>query len=340
MVGISTLVFVSGNVFADRWAARGGSSSGGAASVCFLADGLDPVAVQQAELAALTWNLATTALNVGFGQCDSDSDTVTLANGSLDSGVLGNAKWATSGGTIVSARILFDDSQIAMWSGGSSMEDAWRGVTCHEMGHALGLAGHSEDPDSCMQTGKSTPTLTPAESDMEMIRSLYGGEAKQGSVPQVQGQANTNSGQIPAANSFNGGVAQNPAVTQGPVVAPQIDSGAPASVTGQVIPYQYQPQTQLPQSSVPQTTIAPPTTQAPVIQAPGVVGSTGPAQTNTAAGASPTGSFARTYDSANMTVVMPGTPVLPAAPSAPLGGCCACGNAAHCGQSVRIFAAR
>lgn len=149
----------------------------GIVSVCFQAQGLDDTATQAATMSADQWNRVTPYLNVTAGNCNEDTQhVVILKPGTLDGTTELGVTESTGAPVRTASSITYDVAKIegafAGQLGGAL--NAWLLLTCHEMGHALGLP-HNPDPDSCMQTKIAKPVTQPGQVDRLLLQVLYGG---------------------------------------------------------------------------------------------------------------------------------------------------------------------
>jgi tetratricopeptide (TPR) repeat protein len=89
--------------------------------------------------------------------------------------ILGVSPFQTVGRTIVRS-----DIQLAMYYPSSNapipMEEL-KGIAVHEMGHAIGIRGHSPYPDDIMFYSKTRPQSAPSARDVNTVGMLYKLEA-------------------------------------------------------------------------------------------------------------------------------------------------------------------
>ena len=196
VIGVAVFATSAAPAVAAGWA----PAANGIVEICFKPkSGIDRVATQQAASAAATWNAASVNLRVTANVCGPNARIVMYGPGPSEGSVLGTTYWSTDGngggqsksaldpeggqdeseyeGHITKANIDFAVASINDWGKDTSnVAAAWRGVICHEFGHALSLP-HSTDPNSCMQTGTSKPYALPAKTDFALLRKTYGGQA-------------------------------------------------------------------------------------------------------------------------------------------------------------------
>jgi hypothetical protein len=110
-------------------------------------------------LAARAWNANGEVQLVRTTSCADLSPCYVVHEQRLERGVAGLAYVSSIGGQVLLAR-AYDDEPWRMQ----------REITCHELGHALGLRHY---PRSCMSDYASGRYPVPTEADLERVRELW-----------------------------------------------------------------------------------------------------------------------------------------------------------------------
>lgn len=211
-VGIGLAVMVSGvgTASAAKWAP---STSSGKVNVCFTAQGFDQVAMREAAISAAVWNSVSTNLDVRFQNCQRGDNIIPMQPAQLADRVYGETRWVEDNrGHIRRIGVTYDTNKAISWAqrlgrngnAGQYYAFVWRQLTCHEMGHALGLP-HNEDRNSCLQASIGHPAAGPAGSDAYNLLRKYGGTTKRAS----QTQSNTGNSGYTSSNKNNNGYNNN-----------------------------------------------------------------------------------------------------------------------------------
>ncbi len=131
---------------------------------------------QSVTYAMRAWQSATGG-KVSFVQTytKSNADIMVTWQKTFDEGKIGVSPWQTIGDTIIRSDVIL--STLNPQTGKAFSLDALKQVAMHEMGHAIGIKGHSPYPEDIMFWSKTYDRTTLSQRDITTIGMLYKLEA-------------------------------------------------------------------------------------------------------------------------------------------------------------------